>query len=277
MRVGTIVRVPYVTTADNARIYCSDSGGDGPTVVAAHGFFMDSTMFAPQAELLSTLGWRVVCWDARGHGATLADPHRRFTYWDCADDTLAVMDALDVERAVLLGMSQGGYTVLRAALKAPQRVDALMLLDTEAGASDEDEQASYRELFDAWCDPQTPLDPLIDGLAPRLIGGTLHDQEPWRTKWADSDREGIRAAADCLIERDSLLDRLGEIGCPALVLRGELDESSTAEKSATLAGGLPGAGPVVTIPGAGHAANWTHPAAVNDAITAFLARSAVSQ
>ncbi|MBO0880527.1 MAG: alpha/beta hydrolase [Mycobacterium sp.] len=265
--------MPFVSSGDGARVFYSDTGGSGPVVVFGHGFFMDSSMFAAQTDYLVGRGFRVVCWDARGHGRTESVAGRAFTYWDSARDVLAVMDAAGVERATLVGMSQGGYAVLRAALLAPQRMDGLVLLDTEASASGEDEKASYRELFDAWTNPGVPLDPLIDALAPRLIGGTEADQAPWRARWRESDRGAIAAAGRCLIDRESVLDRLGEIGCPAVVLRGEFDETSTADKSEALAAGLPAAGPVVTIAGAGHAANWTHPDQVNDVLGGFLARA----
>ncbi|GAB4588408.1 alpha/beta fold hydrolase [Nocardia sp. IFM 10818] len=267
--------MPYVST-DGARVFYTDSGDrTRPAVVLGHGFFMDLSMFAPQAEYLEAKGFRVLCWDARGHGGTtVTDPGGSFTYWDSARDLLAVMDAAGVDRAILGGMSQGGYTVLRAALLAPERVSALLLLDTEAGASSAEQQAEYRRLFDAWTNPEVPITALADNLAPGLIGGTAADQAPWRAKWAASDRSAITAAADCLTTRESILDRLPEITCPALVLRGETDAASTAEKSAALAAGLPGADPVVTIPGAGHAANWTAPDLVNAAIGGFLSRQA---
>ncbi|MVU83419.1 alpha/beta fold hydrolase [Nocardia sp. ET3-3] len=268
--------MPYVST-DGARIFYTDSGDhSSPVVVLSHGFFMDLSMFAPQVEYLEAKGFRVLCWDARGHGGTTAEPHRSFSYWDSARDLLAVMDAARVDRAIVGGMSQGGYTALRTALLAPERVEALILLDTEAGASPDEQKAEYRELFDAWTNPEVPLAMLADGLAPQLIGGTAADQAPWRAKWAASDRSSIERAAACLIDRESVLDQLGEIHCPAMVLRGEHDASSTAAKSGALAAGLPGAGPVITVPDAGHAANWTAPDPVNDAIGGFLSRLASS-
>jgi pimeloyl-ACP methyl ester carboxylesterase len=66
------------------------------------------------------------------------------------------------------------------------------------------------------------------------------------------------------------VDRLSDIDVPALIIRGENDLSAPAEKAHELKAGLPGAAPVVTIPVAGHAANWTHPEPVNAAITAFV-------
>lgn len=268
--------MPYVST-DGARVFYTDSGSAGlPTVVLSHGFFMDLSMFSPQVEYLESKGFRVLCWDARGHGGTVTDPEAEFTYWDSARDLLAVMDAAGVEHAILGGMSQGGYTILRTALLAPERVDALILLDTEAGASSEEQKEGYRGLFDAWTNPDVPLNDLATGLAGQLIGGTTADQAPWRAKWAASDRPAIRSAAQCLMDRESVTDRLGEITCPVLVIRGEHDGTSTAEKSAELASGLSGSGAVITISGSGHAANWTDPDPVNAAIGDFLTRQAAS-
>lgn len=89
-------------------------------------------MFSPQVRDLAP-DLRVVTWDARRHGQT-TDTGTPFTYWDLARDALAVLDDLGVEKAIIGGMSQGGYTALRTALLAPERTTALILLDTEASA-----------------------------------------------------------------------------------------------------------------------------------------------
>ena len=105
---------------DGQRIYFEDSGGDGPAVILAHGFLMDQEMFAPQVEALSP-DYRVITWDERGFGQTEFDG-KPFTYWDSANDCLALLDHLGIERAVVGGMSQGGFISLRVALTAPERV-----------------------------------------------------------------------------------------------------------------------------------------------------------
>ena len=113
------------------RIRFEDSGGDGPPIVLSHGFLMDREMFAPQVQALSPQ-FRVITWDERGFGETEFDG-QPFTYWDSARDCLALLDHLGIERAVLGGMSQGGFLSLRAALLAPHRVRALVLIDTQSG------------------------------------------------------------------------------------------------------------------------------------------------
>ena len=100
-----------VATAHGIEIDYTDSGGQGPVVVFSHGFLMDRTMFGQQVTAL-TPQYRVITWDQRGHGGTRATG--AFTYWDSAVDVLALLDHLGVERAVLAGMSQGGFVSLRA-------------------------------------------------------------------------------------------------------------------------------------------------------------------
>ena len=111
----------------------TDSGGDGPVVVLSHGYLMDSSMFEPQVAALAP-EYRVITWDERGHGGTRATGP--FSYWDSASDLLALLDHLGIGQAVLGGMSQGGFISLRAALKAPERVRGLILIDSQAGLED---------------------------------------------------------------------------------------------------------------------------------------------
>ncbi|MFE3028560.1 alpha/beta fold hydrolase [Nocardia tengchongensis] len=243
-------------------MHYTSSQVSGPTLLLAHGFFMDESMFEPMRESLAAAGINLVTVDARCHGRTQTPDGEPFSYWDLAADGLAVLDELGIEQAVVGGMSQGGYSALRMALLAPERIQGLALIDTEATACTPAELAYYREFFERWSGTE-PLAPLVAELAPQLIGGT--DPRLWRawtSRWYSSDRNGIMPAARCLMDRRSVLHRLSEITAPALVVRGSHDSNSTSQKSEALTAGLSGADGVVTIPGAGHGAAWTHPEVV---------------
>ncbi|HEV3295862.1 MAG TPA: alpha/beta hydrolase [Streptosporangiaceae bacterium] len=138
-----------VAAANGIEINYTDSGGQGPAVVFSHGYLMDHTMFDQQVTALAPQ-YRVITWDQRGHGGTRATG--AFTYWDSAADVLALLDQLGVERAVLAGMSQGGFLSLRAALTAPDRVRALVLIDSQAGLEDPANAAGYEQMHQAWLD-----------------------------------------------------------------------------------------------------------------------------
>jgi 3-oxoadipate enol-lactonase len=128
-------------------LYFEDTGGKGPAVVFSHGLLMDQSMFAPQVAALASR-YRCISWDERGHRRTATDTLAPFTYYDSANDLVGLLDHLGVKRAVLAGMSQGGYLSLRCALKHPERVRALVLIDTQAGPEDPAKLPGYKQMLD---------------------------------------------------------------------------------------------------------------------------------
>jgi 3-oxoadipate enol-lactonase len=255
-----------VAEVRGARIAYDDTGGSGPPVILAHGFLMDRSMFDPQVEALRGTH-RVITWDERGFGDTEYDD-APFTYWDSAADCLALLDHLGIERAVVGGMSQGGFVSLRAALTAPERVRALVLLDSQAGTEDDELIPVYQGMLDDWA-----ANGVSDELAAIIAGIILGEagiNASYIAKWKARPQTFVRTPGQTLLTRDSVADRLGEITVPALVVHGTADAAIDATKAERLAAGLPGCDGVVWVEGGTHAANLTHPDEVNAALTAFL-------
>jgi 3-oxoadipate enol-lactonase len=244
-----------------------DTGGDGPAVVLAHGFLMDRTMFAPQVERFRP-HYRVITWDSRGAGDTEYDG-RPFTYWDLAADGLVLLDHLGIDRAVIGGMSQGGFVSLRMALLAPDRVRGLILLDTQAGTEESEVIPLYQAMLDEWVG-QGPSDEIADAVAGLILGDPALSAH-WVPRWRARPHEGMAQPGRALLTRDDITPRLGEIDAPALVVHGTADVSIAMERAEALAAGLAGCPGVVAIEGGSHAANLNRPEPVNDAIEAFLA------
>lgn len=247
-------------------IHYEDTGGDGPVVILGHGFLMDHEMFVHQVAALREQ-YRVITWDERCFGSTEFDG-QPFSYWDSARDCLALLDHLGIDRAVVGGMSQGGFLSLRAALTAPERVRGLILLDTAAAAEHPDVAVGYQQMIDTWT-TVGPVDELADIIANIIIADPV-ENAVWIAKWQARPKELLAQAGACLLSRDDITDRLGEITCPALVIHGTEDTAITMDKAETLAAGLVGCGGVVKVGGA-HAANLTNPEPVNAAILEFLA------
>jgi pimeloyl-ACP methyl ester carboxylesterase len=243
-----------------------DSGGDGPPVILAHGFLMDREMLAPQVSALAP-EFRVITWDERGFGETQFDG-RPFTYWDSARDCLGLLDHLGIERAVVGGMSQGGFLSLRAALLAPERVRALVLIDTQAGPEDPQRLPAYRQMQQTWL-RAGPVDELA-GVIANLIIGDPELNRVWIAKWRKLPTENMRPVGDTLFDREDITDRLGEITCPAIVIHGTADQSIEVERAEQLCRGLSGCAGVVLIEGAPHASNLTHPDQVNEPLLRSL-------
>lgn len=249
------------------QLYFQDTGGNGQAIVLSHGFLMDHEMFAAQVAALAPR-YRVISWDQRGFGRTVSDG-AAFSYWDSARDALALLDHLQIERAVLGGMSQGGYLSLRAALLAPQRVRALVLIDTQAGAEAADKRGAYRQLLEGWA--QHGLSDEVAAIIAQIIIDSPEHNAPWIAKWkAIADPGRLVAPSNCLLDRDDIVARLPEITAPALVIHGTRDNAIEMDRAETLCRGLPDCRGLLRVEGAGHAANLTHPEQVNPSLLRFL-------
>ncbi len=245
----------------------TDSGGDGPAVVLSHGYLMDSSMFEPQVAALAP-EYRVISWDERGFGGTRATGP--FTYWDSASDVIGLLDHLGIEQAVLGGMSQGGFLSLRAALLAPagcarsssstarpvwrtRRPRPRTSRWSRSGWS----RAPSRSRM--WWRPSSSASRMAPSTTSR---GSPDGQRPTGRK--------LRLAFRCLMDRDDITDRLGEISCPALILHGTADAAIPMERAEMVQAGLAGPASLVQVEDGSHAANLSHPDQVNVAILEFL-------
>lgn len=240
-----------------------DSGGKGPVVILSHGFLMDHSMFRYQVEALKS-AYRVITWDERGFGGTVATGD--FTYWDSANDVIGLMDHLGIESAVVGGMSQGGFLSLRVALTAPERVRALILIDTQSGTEAPETVEPYNALHTAWVEHGAGA--VQDIIASIILGPG--EWPEWFAKWAEMTPDQFSKAFNCLMHRDDITDRLSEISCPALIIHGTADVAIPMEKAEILRDKLSGPTTLVPIEGGPHAANMTHPEPVNNAILRFL-------
>lgn len=244
--------------------------GAGRPVVLGHSFLCSADMWAPQVPPLAE-DYRVINVDARGHGAS---GHARtgFTLYDMVDDVLAVMDHLGVDRAVWAGLSIGGMVALRAALVARERVEALILLDTDAGA----ERGWNRLKYSAMGAIARALGvrPLLPRIARQMFGATSLRQksalvDEWNQRFTRVHVPSMMQTLKALNGRDDLLARLPHIRVPALVLVGTEDRSLPPERSRVLARGLPNA-QLMEIEAAGHLSNLEQPEAVTAAMRRFL-------
>jgi pimeloyl-ACP methyl ester carboxylesterase len=260
-----------IAAVNGQRIYYEDTGGSGPPVIFSHGLFMDHEMFAPQVEALKGR-YRVITWDERGHGGTAGADLAPFTYYDSADDLAALLKHLGIERAVLAGMSQGGFLSLRAALTHSEIVKALILIDTQAGQEDPAAMAGYAQLIDGWL-ANGLSDATADFIETVILGNGWSGAEYWKAKWRKTAKHDVRGCMDCLAHRDDVTAKLSQIKVPALVIHGDADAAISLSLAETLTKGLADA-ELVVVPGAGHAANLTHPNVVNPAIERFLAKAA---
>ena len=246
-------------------IYFEDSGGSGRPIILAHGFLMDSRMFDPQVAALAP-EFRVIRWDARGFGRTRWDG-KPFSLWDSAADCIALLDHLGIDKAVIGGMSQGGYCALRIALRYSERVKALVLMSTRGTSDSEELKAGYLQAAQVW--GSVGPEPIIQALSGPILGDPRHFAT-WQERWRQVPAASYMAAARNLVDRDDISGRLKEIRCPAIVFHGLEDSAIPPSDGEFLHKTLPGSVRFVGVPGATHAASLTHPEVVNPPLLEFL-------
>jgi 3-oxoadipate enol-lactonase len=244
-----------------------DTGGDGPALVFSHAFGMNGSMFAPQVAAFGDR-YRCVAWNARGHlGSPASQP---FDFWDSGRDLIGLLDHLGIDRAALVGTSQGGFAAMRAALTAPERVAGLILLGSSAAAEAPQQRAVFRQMMDAFgADPAAgPPEEVLDGMAYVCLGA--HDATAWKDVWRAWPADQADRAITALIDRDDIVARLGEIKAPALVMHGADDHSYAPDIGRQIAEGLADCRGFEVVDGGAHFLSLTDAAPVNAAMARFL-------
>lgn len=247
-------------------LHYTDTGGNKPVLIFSHGLLMDYSMFEAQVSEFSR-DYRCICWDERGHGLT-GDAKAPFSYYDSANDAVALLEYLGVEQAVFLGMSQGGFLSLRAALKHPDMVHAIVLLDSQAGVEDPELMPGYQALIGNWA--SNGLSAETATTLCHIIGGPDFDGAPWIAKWEKINPSNLLQIFHTLGARDQIIDQLDQLTIPVLIVYGDCDAAVSLDRVQATHDALPNAR-LEIIKGAGHAANMTHATEVNAAIRSFLA------
>ena len=199
-----------------------DTGGDGPVVLFSHGFMMNHTMFDAQLEALAS-DYRCVAWDERGFGGTRAPGP--FTYWDSANDALALLDHLGIESAVFTGMS-GGFLSMRAPspLQSVERSYSSTRADLDDPETIEDTvECSTSEHSDA--DKQSEVFVITAGLILEMKRSGTSGFRFGRPRPPATD-----LGRSALISRDDIMDRLHEITCPVFTVHGTDDVAITIDE-----------------------------------------------
>lgn len=247
--------------------------GEGPVVVLLHAFPCDSSMWQAQRAGLAADGWRVVTPDLRGFGASpLGDDDPSLDRM--ADDVLALLDRLGIDRCVLGGLSMGGYVTMAILRRRPEIVAGVVLADTKAGADAEAgregrERLAARVLADGRSGPA-----LREAVLPALLGATTVATRPSVVTRVEGYVDGAAAASvawaqRAMAGRPDSLPTLAATTVPSLVLWGAEDVLSPRADAEAMLAALP-RGTGVELSAVGHLSALEDPAAVTAALLGFV-------
>lgn len=244
--------------------------GCGPAVVFLHGFPFDRSMWRGQVERLSA-SFRVIAPDLRGHGETTAT-REPSTMEEMAEDVVALLDELNVPRAVVCGLSMGGYVSLALYRAHPSRVRALVLADTRAQADTEEarrtrEENARRALAEG-------MEPIVEAMLPKLLSARTREGEPAtvarvRRMMLGVNPEGAAAALRGMALRRDQTVLLSEIDVPVLFVVGSEDAITPPSESEAMHALVEGSR-LKVVEGAGHVSNVERPEEFDRALAEFL-------
>ncbi|HKR14625.1 MAG TPA: alpha/beta fold hydrolase [Pyrinomonadaceae bacterium] len=257
------------TRIDDIQLAYTDVGA-GPAVVLLHGYPFNRSLWTEQAEVLRDR-YRVVIPDLRGFGESdsTASPA---TMNRMAEDVAGLMDHLEIEQAVIGGLSMGGYVALAFARQIPARMRALVLADTRAQAdTEEGKQARAQQAEKALAEGMAGI---ADAMLPKLLTPDTVSKRPEvvkriRDMMLKTKPEGAAAALMGMAQRDDQTEFISSIEVPALIAVGREDALTPVADSEAMHAKIADSR-LVVIENAGHVANLEQTEQFNDALRAFL-------
>jgi 3-oxoadipate enol-lactonase len=247
-----------------------DDTGEGRPVVFVHGFPHHRKAWAAQLRALAGHS-RAIAVDLPGFGES--DMPERFAIDAWANGLARFLDALEIERAIIAGLSMGGYVTLAFWRLHRERVLALVLADTRAGADTEEGKQKRRETIDlARHEGPTAV---ARALLPGMVGKSTREREPsvvaaMRAMLESTSVDSIVGASEAMMNRPDATSLLATIDVPTLIIVGEEDVLTPPKESRAMHAAIPGSR-LEIIPSAGHVSNVERPAAFNQVLTEFIA------
>jgi pimeloyl-ACP methyl ester carboxylesterase len=251
--------------------------GRGEAVLLGHSYLWDAEMWRPQIDLLSRQ-YRVIAPDVWGHGRSGALPRGTEDLREVARHHLMLLDRLGVERFAVVGLSLGGMWGVELAGLAPERVTALVLLDTFVGPEPAASRERYLAILKAMEAADKVPEAILDVVVPLFFSAGVQATAPelpakFRQALAGWDRErlidSVLPLGRLFLHRRDAMADLHKLDMPALVMTGAEDIPRPPQEGRQMADAL--GCRFIELPGAGHISTLEAPEAVAEHLLAFLA------
>lgn len=259
---------------NNVELYYEETGSGSEAMLFSHGFLMDHTMYAAQIEAFKD-EFRCVAYDHRGHGRSEAITSA-YDLDALVDDAIALIESLELAPVHFVGMSTGGFVGLRLALRRPELLKSLVLIDTSADPEAKEKVSQYNLLLKTvnlvgW-------KPVIGRVMPILFYEVFlkdpqrqDEVKKWRNIITGHNTKAVTAFAKAIFYRDSVTDQLGTIKTPTVVIVGKHDAATPTTYAQTMADRIHDTRMRV-IADAGHSSPVEKPRAVAEAMRGFYER-----
>lgn len=257
-------------SVNGVAISYEDSGTGSIPVIFIHGFPFDKSSWQSQMEFLKTK-CRVIAYDIRGFGKSDAGKEK-LSIELFADDLIKFMDNLGIKKAIVCGLSMGGYILLNAISRYPEKFEAIILCDTQCIADTDEVREKRNKSIDL-----IMKDGLM-GYTVAFIKNIFYDESLETKKEAvekikntilSTSPEIITGTLSALAQRKETCSSLHKISVPALIICGKEDKVTPLAQSEFLRTHIPGA-TLHTIDKAGHMSNLEQPDEFNWYISAFI-------
>jgi pimeloyl-ACP methyl ester carboxylesterase len=254
-----------VAPIPGAKLFYTDSGGSGVPIVLMHAATGSVRAWEHQTEAFARAGYRVIAFDRRGWGRTTSEPGA--APGTAADDLIALMDYLHIDRFHLVGTAAGGFVTFDTALSFPARLRSIVVANSIGGVQDE----SFVELGRRLRPPEfTAMPAELREVSPSYRAGNPEGTKRWVELEKISRPPGAPAPAQPLKNRITF-DGLERIKVPALLLTGDADMFAPPPILKMFAAHIKQAETVI-VPEAGHSTYWEQPEAFNRAVLEFIGK-----
>lgn len=247
------------------KLWFTDTGGDGVPIVLLHANTGTSESWEAQAATFAGQGYRVIAFDRRGWGRSLADPSTGPQPGSLAGDLDALADRLKLGKFHLVGVAGGGFVAIDYAAWRPERLRSLVVAASTG-------QFSEQEMRDITARIEIP-ELRKQGAVYREVGPSYRGANPDGTKrWMDIEEHARQPGAPAQpLRTPNTFVKLAAVTMPVLVVVGDADLLAPPALMRTWAAHLRSY-EWATVPDSGHAIAWEHPDVFNESVLAFVKR-----
>jgi len=258
---------------NGAKLYYEEQGTAQKTILFSHGLLWSGRMFDHQIAALKNQ-YRCVTFDFRGQGNSEVT-QTGYDIESLYSDAVALIETLACSPCHFAGLSMGGFVGLRLAIRRPELLQSLILIESSSDPEPKENMRRYRllNLVARWIGLGVVADRVME-----IMFGQKFLNDParvplkheWKKRMVANHRIGITRAVAGVITRAGVTEQLSQIKTPTLIVVGDQDVATVPAKAKLMHANIPNSR-LIIIPGAGHTSTVEEPAAVTTAISEFLA------